>query len=359
MDPGLTARSTPSPDPWSFPTGPGLTGLRGRTLIHTNPTDLKLVDDLIDPHAGGIILTGRGNSHRGVIRTHSRRLPVMRDAGAHHRRPRHRPNELFELSDNLFGSGLAADLDQQLANGFCTAITPTRYIPADHRLTLETVIEAIDDLARDDTLCLLPLSLRWLSGEFLKRLDHALRYAITPVGILFPHPRINDPHGRAPVELHHLLTDHPGTGLLSTDLTGLAAVARSGALASIGVPRPSWFAPVRLPSDTEDSPHVLVPKLLQWFTTATLRDLATRGRTFTCDCQVCLNGPVHRLNCPVTVLRHNTARVSEWASRLRLAPDPAGWWRGMCLEALNAFEELPWYESLRPHHTMLDMWSRG
>jgi|GEM_PF-5089522 len=371
MDPGLVAKTASPLNPAEssviarrstvFPSGPGLIGLRGRTLVHANITNLGIVADLIDPYSSGIILTGNRRHRLNTRRVRSlatldfRHLPLMRDTGAYYRRSGH---GLFEVSDNLFGSGLGAALDEQIHNGFCAAITPTRYIPADNSLALEHVIETTDNLARGDTLCLLPLSVRWLSEEFLKRLDHALRYAVTPIGILFPHPRIHDPQGLARMKLHQLLTDHPGTCLLHTDLTGLASIARHGGFASIGASRPRWFAPPEYLADTGHGPHVLVPDLLQWLPMPAIRELAAGGLTYPCTCGMCQERSIHELDSPVTILRHNTARWIEWNTQLRLADDRQNWWRAKCGAALEAFTKIPWQETLRPHHTMLRTWSR-
>lgn len=358
MDPGLTS-------------GPGrvssLRDLSGRILVHTTLAGVKPVADLIDAHASGIIVEQR-HRRADTLRTlreldpdgrlTSSSMPIMRDSAAYRRDTGSGP---FECSDSLFGPGLADHLDQQIADGHHMAVTPTRLIQArNDDYTLETVVATVDALGRSDTLCLLPLQPRWLSSEFLKRLDHVLHHADNPIGLLFysKHP-IRDPNGVARKTLEDLLCDHPKTWLLGGDLTVMGAVARYGGVGSMGTPKPLWFAPVQYELPYQDhviGEPILVPQLLQWLPRTVVQALAQRGKVFHCDCPQCGGLRVHELVVSATA-RHNVSRWLSWASELRLAPDKPAWWRSKCNDALEKFEELPWDEALRPHHDRLRAWA--
>lgn len=355
MDPGLTTglgRLTPFCD------------LPGRILIHAPLARLEQVADLIDPHPGGIVVEQR---HRRaetlpILRARGRlshhMMPILRDTAAYRQPGLTTLHGRFEISDSLTGTGLSDHLDQQIADGYTMALTPTRFIPVDDEHAPDTVIGETDQLGRLDTLCLLPLDLRWLSSRRLKRLDHALRYAQSPVAVVFPETGILDRNGFARKALDDLLGDYPDTCLLRGDLTVMSAVARHGGLGSIGVPRPVWFQPPPSRQRNDVGGWVLVPQLLQWLPVSAVQELARRGTVFTCDCPECHERAVHEIVDPTDILRHNVSRWMTWASRLRLALDKPAWWRAMCDEALEAFCDVAWDESLRPHHDRLRAWAR-
>ena len=356
MRPGLT-------------TGPGgsspLRDLLGRILLHAPLREIERVADLIDPHPGGIVVEQRHRRADTIQRLRARArlspgaMPILRDAAAYRLPGNAAPGRRFETADSLLGAGLSDHLDRQIADGYTLAITPTRFIGADDEHGPDEVIAETDRLGRRDTVCLLPLDLRWLSSRRLKRLDHALRYARSPVALLFPRTQCRDRHGFALQALDDLLTEHPGTCLLHGDATVMAAVARHGGFGSIGAPRPAWFRrdhhrSLRR-SDTGGS--ILVPQLLHWFPVAEVRELTDRGIRFTCDCPECHHRRLHEITAPIDVTRHNVSRWMSWASRLRLAPDGPSWWRAQCDAALESFADIPWDETLRAHHDRLRTWA--
>src|ERR1043165_3704713 len=227
-----------SPVPW----GPQaadvpLRALDGRILTQMSARSAPWTESLA-PHAdtehGGLVLTGEQGARRlRELRANGFRAPILLDAGAYDGAAA-RFDSPFQYGDGLLRVPLSAQLDAQLESGATVAITPTLFLDGGDIGSLVSVLSSTARLDRDVKLRLLPLHVDWLRWPHHAALRQSLDDIRIPTVLAFGADRDPLASTEAARRLRELIEDHPGVGLLRTDLAAFDALTRGAGFAAMG-----------------------------------------------------------------------------------------------------------------------------
>ncbi|NJP98435.1 hypothetical protein HCN51_54975 [Nonomuraea sp. FMUSA5-5] len=192
-------------------------------------------------------------------------------------------------------------LDAQRALGVASVLTDSGYVGKEDKAALRSVLSQAKE-AGDDVSAVLPLHSTWLLALWVDHLIDEICSHETPVALVLEHR--SDPLGsvRAIGGLKHVLERATvPVGLLSTDISGLGAIAHGALWAAVGATSslrqlyPADALPPRPPEYGTYRRHSLVLPLLALMTVekilegvqATLEDPDLMRDVWTCDCRVC------------------------------------------------------------------------
>ena len=205
-------------------------------LVQAEPRDLETVVALADRDGGGLVLTGRNAVEAcGSARQRGFSHPLLAD------RRRYAGNARALGTAPLTKSWL----EGQAAVGMAAVLTDSGYIGRGDQAALQSVL---DQAAAADTevVAVLPLHIGWLGPDRKILLSEVNAHAV-PVALVLEHAK--DPLGsRVAVSglIEFLRGSQVPVSLLSTDVSGIGAVAFGAQWSAVGVrPALRHLYPVR------------------------------------------------------------------------------------------------------------------
>ncbi|GGT19989.1 hypothetical protein ACFFV7_27795 [Nonomuraea spiralis] len=251
--------------------------------------------DIIPSSAGGIVLTGeKATTLHPSLRE---RLcgPLLIDRRCYAGGKSRRKAGAEPIS--------RAWLDAQRALGVASVLTDSGYVGKEDMAALRKVLSQAKGAGADVT-AVLPLHSSWLLAPWTDHLVDEICLYETPVALVLEHR--SDPlgHIRAVAGLKCLLERATvPVSLLSTDISGLGAIAHGALWAAVGATSslrhlyPADASPPPPPDNGTRRRHTLVLPLLALMTVekilegvqATLEDPNLMHDVWTCDCRVCGN----------------------------------------------------------------------
>lgn len=262
--------------------------LTDRLFMQVPAGDAGEVLDLIDPHGSGIILTGeRATALSHLYWRDALQAPLLIDRRRYAGNRRHLGTDTFDH----------AWLDAQRMLQVASVLTDSGYVGESDESSLRSILEQAVE-AGEDVTAVLPLHLSWLLTPRLDTLIGEISAHDVPVALVLEHRR--DPLAGAPAVagLKTLLERATvPVSLLSTDISGLGAIAFGAHWAAVGTtsalrhlyPRDSGGGPMTR------SRHAFVMPLLAFLTLGKVlegvrstRDNAELTRdVWTCACTTC------------------------------------------------------------------------
>ncbi|MDA2811695.1 hypothetical protein O4J56_13725 [Nocardiopsis sp. RSe5-2] len=360
--------------------------LDGHVLLQVKtPGPAPLAD--VSPVDGGLVFCGQKAADNAAEALRGREFtgPVLIDPSAYekHVATPERPFITGQAS-LLVEDELEEELQRQRERKATMALTPTAYLRAGDRASLEAVAERAADLRGGDVLLTLPLDMGWLRGSRHDDLIALLLQIPVPKALILCAPR--DPLATmgAARSLREIVSSVPGIGLLRSDMAALDAMVHGAGFAAVGDSASARHGPVPggggAPRPRRD-PAVLFPRALSYHYGVTLAT-AFEGAAEVprCHCGPCRewgaeNDTADGLR-PLTGFtdsadraaahRHNHAAWSMIWGYVMAAPDETEArrrWSGCCARALptlsaaNAVARRPDNPLKAP--PALRVWARG
>ncbi|MEV4286333.1 hypothetical protein AB0K40_12600 [Nonomuraea bangladeshensis] len=322
--------------------------LTDRLLLQIPAGQMSAVLDIIPSSAGGIVLTGeKATALHPSLRE---RLcgPLLIDRRCYAGGKSRRKAGAEPIS--------RAWLDAQRALDVPSVLTDSGYVGKEDKAALQTVLSQAKRAGADVT-AVLPLHSSWLLTPWVDHLVGEICSHETPVALVLEHR--SDPLGsiRAVSGLRRLLERATvPVSLLSTDVSGLGAIAHGALWAAMGATSSLRHL---YPEDASPPPntgtprrHTLVLPLLALMTVdkilegvqATLEDPDLMRDVWTCDCRVCGSRTMDWLATasPTELAAHTfepLLHLHEGITTL-LPHQRPGSWLAKCKDAIHRHHEL-------------------
>lgn len=264
---------------------------------------------LVRPGYSGVFLTGKtAEAHARAMRPKYPTTPMIVEplalTGYH-------ANEDAPFADTdpagLFDTHLPLEamLDRQRLAGQPIAFTPTGQIDAGDSETLKAVVEAANDLDRNDVLVAVPLRANWMSEKTATdQVIKVLSRSKHPIALTLVDG--NSPLGSVKrMKAHRRVITETTAKILAyrIDLNGLDAIALGAASAAIGAYPTKrrldpWDKPGGGPKDRDTlSPQMLMPDMLRIVRSTEMRKTwFTNAAPIICFCAACGGAPIDRLH---------------------------------------------------------------
>lgn len=253
--------------------------------------------------------------------------------------------------DDLFGEvTLGRFLDEQKEAGASFCVTPTGHLRAGDSDAAKAVIDAANELNRDDVVVRLPCEPAFLrtSADQLVAIARRSRH---PVALSLSDDQ--DPMARrgAVSGIRTLTAAVPTLGLWRTDLAAFAHLAEGGLTALVG------FVPSlrhglspgkrgRRNNLADNTPHVLLPQLFRYMRASELQRRYASTEPPHCTSTPCRGAALDRFTGStgdrLAAHEHNAVALLEIAAELHRFDDPAdrvGWWATRLRRAIEAHDE--------------------
>ncbi|MGI5169509.1 hypothetical protein ACQEU3_34680 [Spirillospora sp. CA-253888] len=348
--------------------------LSGRIFVHTAPQNAPRIAPLLRGKPSGLVLAGARPEN--VVNETRRALgpgsPLLIDPAAYVRE-RATSDAPFDLqNDHHRVATVAEHLEVQRESGVSAAITPTRYLTAGDRDSLDAVAEGTTTVGAQDIIAF-PLDAGWLSTRHLDDVLHTLReIPHVKAVVLGGLPHVPESVRQVVRAVRHL-AEIPETMLFRTDMAAFDFLSRGGLAASIGSSSPlrrTAPPPERppFPGHRDRSPSVLISDLVAYVRGSVLADLFGGVPAPRCACAVCRGDRITdwaRSSRRQSARLHNVAVwTSEWLPNLIDQPNlPARrrYWEGLCQHGVqghalyNGMLETP-QEPFKPSEALL-MWA--
>ena len=308
--------------------------------------------------SSGIFVTGsQAHGHAAELRSQHPSTPIITEplALTHYVADEDAPFGYW--SDGGFDTSLSLEamLDRRRAAGDPIAMTPTGQIRAGDSEALKAVIDAANDLDRDDILVAVPLEANWLSKDPLTdQIVRVLDRSNHPIALTFIDG--NSPLGsmkRMRAHRRVLATTTADILAYRIDLNGLDAIALGAIGAAIGAyPTKRRLDPANKggggPSDREAlSPQMLIPDMLRFVrSTEMRRSWFVNADPVLCYCAVCGGAPLHRLfesNAERAIgHRHNVVGIDQLINMLLVVPrvQRSAVWANLITGAADTYPQL-------------------
>ncbi|MDA2807297.1 hypothetical protein [Nocardiopsis suaedae] len=267
--------------------------LDGHVLLQVKTTGPAPLGD-VSPVDGGLVFCGRraADNAAEALREDGFTGPVLIDPSAYERHVA-TPERPFVTGQGslLAEDGLQEELERQRERKATVALTPTAFLKAGDRASLEAVAERASDLGGDDVLLALPLDMDWLRGSRHHDLIALLPRIALPKALILCAPRDPLSSMSAARNLREVISSAPGIGLLRSDLAALDAMVHGAGFAAVGDSASARHGPVPggrgAPRPRRD-PAVLFPRALSYHYGETLAT-AFEGATEVprCHCAPC------------------------------------------------------------------------
>ncbi|MCK9904213.1 hypothetical protein CC117_30525 [Parafrankia colletiae] len=329
--------------------------LSERILLLADAHGLREPPGLDPCHGGLAVCGGRTDPFTKIekLRAGGYSGPLVGDPALYTTRVATADEPFVHADGGLFGSGLDLALDGQISRGATVALTPTGYLLEGDSAALRATVEAAENLARIDTVVVIPAAVGWLADPYVELLTEALAAIPHPVALALGG-QLNplDGEEQATVNLRRLLVTVPGVAPWRTDFAAFDGVAHGAPFASMGataglrhiIPPGERALTVRKGGATP--PTVLFPELLRFTSGHTLATRYANHPPPTCGCVVCRGRPLTRFDGYDGDIRaeanaHNAAAWNELLPALFREPglgERQALWKKTCVAAYQAHE---------------------
>ncbi|GAA2255500.1 hypothetical protein GCM10010402_08490 [Actinomadura luteofluorescens] len=346
--------SRPSPD---VPGGPAAR-LLNRVMVYTQASRTGLVIPLLDRRRSGLVIAG-ADMRKGIqLDLGISDLPLLLDPAYYDGKYGSNKDKYtatceapFRLPDDrLMQVSLGDVLDEQLAAGAMTGLTPTGFIVTTE--VLKAAVKVFKNLRHDNALFVAPLHISLLDRAYIRQSIAILKDVDAPVALALG--RQFDPLDQSKHIIPNLRTLVASVPVMPirTDFNALDLIAHGAFAGAIGTggglrhvidptEKPKAFGKKGQPPD--QSPSVLLPELVSFWKGSKIAEVfGARPRIVpNCSCQVCRGQKLSRFmgrDDQNEAIIHAIAVWSRWAADILDAPtmrDRAVYWRNLCKGALD------------------------
>ncbi|MET8000835.1 hypothetical protein [Nonomuraea glycinis] len=302
-----------------------------------------------DHDGGGIVLSGADALRAASARARQMSRPVLADRRRYAGKNRPRGTARFA----------PAWIESQRAVNMATVLTDSGYVGQGDHEALEAILKQAAS-AGPDVCAVLPLHISWLADPGVKPLMAEVNQHEVPVALVLEHS--GDPLGTqyAVNGLKRLLGESlVPVGLLSTDISGLGAMAYGAAWAAVGVTsslRHLYPADRKggLPFGAKRARHAIVPRLMTFMNVDRIAEGWANAQRhddvdenlWRCFCVECGNRTMDRLvTCTeLSLAAHNISILAELHQQVT---DAASWEQAIgdalgCYDLLRHEYQVAW-----------------
>ncbi|MEV6594932.1 hypothetical protein [Streptomyces acidicola] len=351
-------RSDLAEPPDAVPALPGALGvLQGRMLLQVSPARVGYLRGQLDAGRSGLVLCGK-NALRKAKKLRGEEQfsgPLLIDPAVYEARAASEKEPFPHASEDTFAfdDPLEVSLAEQRAVGATAPVTPTGYLHAEDSDALKAAVRRVAALDDAQVVFAAPVDVGWLREEdAMRQLIACLRLVKGPKAIMLGGQM--DPlarHARAVDHLRRVIEEVPGAALLRTDLAAFGGLAAGAEFTAFGAG--SRLRHIVAPGEKAEtskgfstSPHVLFPKLMDFFLGKTLAERFAGAQAPVCGCAACegmwaldafASNEGER---PARAAAHNVAVLMEWLRTLTaIAPGLARqrWWHERCRAAVERY----------------------
>jgi hypothetical protein len=336
----------------------GAAALLNRVLVYTQASRIPLVAPYLDRQRSGLVIAG-ADMRKGLqldIDTAGLVLlldPAYYDGKYGQNKDKYTATceEPFRLPDDRISPvSLGEILDEQLAAGATTALTPTGFIVTTD--VLKAAVKRYKKLRHGNAILVVPLHICLLGPAYIRQTIAILQDVEGPVALALGSQF--DPAAQSKHIIPNLRTLAATVPLfpIRTDFNALDLVGHGAFAGAVGTggglrhaidptEKPRSFRRKGQPPDT--SPSVLIPELVSFWKGSKIAEVfgARPGSVPRCSCTVCCGQKLHRFlrrEDQNEAIVHAIAVWSEWARGILEAPtmrDRAVYWRNLCKGALD------------------------